>query len=265
MWQVQYTYPGGCAQALTFSYDDGTVHDRRLADIFNRAGLRGTFHLNAGTLDTPGKLTRTELTALFEGHEIAAHTLTHPYPSHQPREVNLAQLVEDRRQLEAAARKPVRGLSYPFGDYAGGFKALAFAAGIDYARTVESHGTFAWPEDFLLWHPTCHHKMAAELWEKFTFPQPSFYLRLMYVWGHSYEFENDDNWGEFEEFCQQAGAASGIWFATNGEIMDYILAVRNLRWSVDGTMAVNPSATSVYLRTGGGLRELRPGLNRLAG
>ena len=47
-------FPGGKRKALVLSYDDGRVEDRRLVEIFNRHGLRGTFHLNSGNLDQPG-------------------------------------------------------------------------------------------------------------------------------------------------------------------------------------------------------------------
>lgn len=49
-------YPGGVMKALTLSYDDGVVHDRRLVEICNRYGLRGTFNLNSGTLGNPGRI-----------------------------------------------------------------------------------------------------------------------------------------------------------------------------------------------------------------
>ena len=45
---MEYLYPGGLAKAITFSYDDGQVYDRRLIEIFNQAGFKGTFHLNSG-------------------------------------------------------------------------------------------------------------------------------------------------------------------------------------------------------------------------
>lgn len=43
-----YLFPGGKAKALTMSYDDGKVQDRRLIDIFNKYGIKGTFNLNYG-------------------------------------------------------------------------------------------------------------------------------------------------------------------------------------------------------------------------
>ena len=41
-------FPNGKSKAFTMSYDDGTIHDRRLVEIMNRYGIRGTFNLNAG-------------------------------------------------------------------------------------------------------------------------------------------------------------------------------------------------------------------------
>lgn len=43
-------FPGGRFKALTLSYDDGKVMDRRLVELFNRYGLKATFHLNSGLL-----------------------------------------------------------------------------------------------------------------------------------------------------------------------------------------------------------------------
>ena len=46
--KVYTCFPGGKAKALTMSYDDGKVQDRRLIDIFNKYGIKGTFNLNYG-------------------------------------------------------------------------------------------------------------------------------------------------------------------------------------------------------------------------
>lgn len=41
-------FQNGKAKALTLSYDDGVIHDKRLIDILNRYGLKATFNLNSG-------------------------------------------------------------------------------------------------------------------------------------------------------------------------------------------------------------------------
>ena len=43
-------FPEGRQHAFTLSYDDGQVFDKRLVEMFNKYGLKATFHLNAGTL-----------------------------------------------------------------------------------------------------------------------------------------------------------------------------------------------------------------------
>ncbi len=262
---IQYTFPKDAQRALTFSYDDGVTADRRLVGIFNRYGLKSTFHLNSGSLGSPRCVMREEVQTLYGGHEIAAHTKNHPWPSQQPNEVNLAQLIDDRRALEELAGYPVRGMSYPFGDYGNGFAALLPAAGIDYSRTVQAHHDFYLPDNFLIWNPTCHHNDRLDsLWNDFAAKKPwQTTMRLMYVWGHSYEFDNDGNWDAFEEFCKRAGDTPDIWFATNGQVMDYIVAVRRLKWGVEGRLVDNPSAVSVYARMDGGVVELKPGRNAL--
>ena len=268
---IQFVYPTGAPRALTFSYDDGVIQDRQLVEIFNRYNLKATFHLNSGKLGQQHCVTKEEAAGLYKGHEIAAHTYNHPFPSQLPNEANLAQLLDDRRELEAIAGKPVRGFSYPFGDVGNNYPAMLPMAGIDYARTVTSHGSFELPDDFLFWHPTCHHNNNIDqLWDEFIKPIPwRRLLLLMYIWGHSYEFDNDDNWDLIENFCAKAAATENIWFATNGEIMDYIVAVRRLKWSMDGKFVNNPSALSVFILQRehwddkGDIFEIKPGLNIL--
>ena len=48
--KVYCCYPGGKHKALTMSYDDGKQEDLRLVEIFNRYGIKGTFHINSGLI-----------------------------------------------------------------------------------------------------------------------------------------------------------------------------------------------------------------------
>ena len=47
-------FPQGKTKALTMSYDDCQIYDRRLVSIFNQYGINGTFHLNSGNLGKVG-------------------------------------------------------------------------------------------------------------------------------------------------------------------------------------------------------------------
>ena len=77
--KVYCCFPGGKHKALTMSYDDGRLEDRRLIEIFNRNGIRGTFHLNSGLwAGDARRIQPEEIAELYRGHEVACHTATHP-------------------------------------------------------------------------------------------------------------------------------------------------------------------------------------------
>jgi hypothetical protein len=104
------------------------------------------------------------------------------------------------------------------------------------------------PEDWLSWKATCHHnKQLMELAEQFVQLSKRQYLYMMYVWGHSYEFDNDNNWELIERFCEFIGHRDEIWYATNIEIVDYMKAFESLRFAVSNEFVYNPSAASVWL------------------
>ena len=260
---VIYTcFPGGRHKALTMSYDDGRIEDRRLVDIFNRNGIKGTFHLNSGLsdTDTERRIPRSEWGTLYQGHEISCHTVLHPTIARSPIEQVALQVLEDRRVLEEAAGYPVRGLSYPNGSYSEEICKLLPSLGIEYARVVGNTDDFGMPQDFMRWTSTCHHNHnLIENGKKFLDLFKTQYLYLMYVWGHSYEFTNHDNWELMEEFCSMMGGQENIWYATNIEIVDYMKAAKNLKYTVDGEHVYNPNSASVWVSVDGKITEVPGG------
>ena len=82
--------------------------------------------------------------------------------------------------------------------------------------------------------------------------------KLFYLWGHSYEFSDDDNWELIEEFCARMADNPDIWYATNGEIYAYTEAARQIVSSVDGQMLYNPTARTLYLEISGEKKLLEP-------
>jgi peptidoglycan/xylan/chitin deacetylase (PgdA/CDA1 family) len=253
-------FPGGRIRAVTLSYDDGVIEDRRLVQILNRYGLKGTFHLNSSSLGREKNLGAAEIATLFRGHEISAHSVTHPHLNIVPREQLAAELLEDRRALEALAGYPVRGMSYPFGTYSQKILDTLPALGIEYARTVESHGQFHLPDNLLLWHPTCHHgQNLAQKTEAFFTENPKGRPRLLYVWGHSYEFPRHNNWDIIEQFAERVSREESAWCATNIEIADYMRALSQLRVSVDGTRVQNFASFPLWITWNDVPREISPG------
>jgi hypothetical protein len=256
---IYICYPEGKHKVLTMSYDDGKLEDRKLISIFNRYGIKGSFHLNSG-LDGEQYIPSSEYIELYRGHEVSAHTSTHPTISRSPIEQVALQVLKDRKELEEIMGYPVRGLSYPNGSYSEPIKKLLPSIGIRYARIVGNSDGFALPSDYYEWKATCHHNHnLLQLGKEFCSLFKTQYLYMMYVWGHSYEFTIDNNWELMEKFCELVGGREDIWYATNIEIVDYMEAADRLRFTVGGDKVYNPSYDSVWISVNGKVLEIKGG------
>ncbi|AIQ46534.1 polysaccharide deacetylase [Paenibacillus sp. FSL R7-0273] len=270
MKRITKLWPGGKTKAFTLSYDDGVEQDRRLLEIFNTYNLKATFNLNSGIQHegsfwvdkgiTIRRMNPEGLKGLYEGHEIAVHSLTHPVLPELPRENVLTELLDDKRNLERQFGYLVTGMAYPYGAYNAATIEVLKACGLEYARTVNSHLKFNLPYNPYEWHPTCHHNHPElmNLTESFL-ADASGSLSLFYVWGHSYEFDVQDNWELIEAFSQSISNHPEVWYATNIEIIRYIEAHGKLKFSADCTMVYNPCALAIWISVDGQAVEVPPG------
>lgn len=258
--QILKCFPGGKFKALTMSYDDGRNADQRLVDIFNQNGVKGTFHLNSGLLGQPDRIPANQVKGLYQGHEVSAHTVNHPTIARCPKEQVVQELLEDRIRLEEIVGYPVRGLSYPNGSHSKTVREILPYLGYEYSRVAETTNGFGLPEDFFQWKATCHHNHnLIELGQQFVELHKKQYLYLMYVWGHSYEFDTDQNWDLIERFCDLVGNREDIWYASNIEIVDYLNAWEQLQFAASMKFVYNPSVSPVWLSVGGQIIEIKGG------
>ena len=254
-------FPDFKKKALTLSYDDGMIYDKKLVEILNKYGLKCTFNLNSGELapqadDTRRRLTRPEAIELYSGgiHEVAVHGLKHLQLDAVADEIAVNDVLEDRKNLERMFGKIIKGMAYAYGTFDDGAVDILRRCGIKYARTVISTEKFDIPSDWLRLPATCHHSnpRLGELTERFLCdekPRNAWWNapKLFYLWGHSYEFEDNGNWNVIENFAAKTGGRDDVWYATNGEIYDYIRAFDGLEYSVDGSAVYNPSCLGVWI------------------
>lgn len=262
MSRIFMRFPGGKAKALTLSYDDGVEQDIRLIEIMVQHGLKGTFNISSGLYAAEGtvypkgvlgrKMTKSVAQKVYleNAMEVAVHGLTHPNLNKFPDNVCAYEVMQDRTNLEEDFGTFIRGMAYPYGSYSDSVVEILKMCGIVYSRTVESTERFDIPTDWLRMPATCHHKnprlmeLARNFVENNTKLDPS----LFYLWGHSYEFERDDNWNVIEEFASYIGNRDDIWYATNIEIYDYIAAYKQLIFTMNGKKVYNPTNTTVYFQ-----------------
>ena len=276
MRSVFMRYPGGRAKAVTFSYDDGCVGDRRLAALFDKYGLKCTFNLNSSRTSN---YTDEELREVFlsKGHEIAVHGANHrPNGNLRPIE-GIRDVLDCRLALEKRCGRIIRGMAYPdsgitlmgnFGTYEQ-VKAYLTELDIAYARTLGGdNDSFMLPADFHAWMPTAHHDNPKifEYIDKFLtldLSEKAYHARrmprLFYIWGHSFELDRNDNWEHMEEICRRFADNDEIWYATNMEIYDYVEGYLRLVYSADGHRIYNPSLFTIWIDVDKVLYEIKPG------
>lgn len=226
----------GKMKAITFSYDDGVMQDKRLVDLFNKYGLKATFNLNSERFGQEAYLVRegvkvehfkvnaNEVKMLYSGHEIAAHTLTHPNLCKLDTEEIIRQVEQDRINLSNIVGYDVCGMAYPGGGTNHDDRVVSVIrehTQVRYARTIECTYNFEPQSQLYEFKPTVYHmefdKMF-ELGEAFIKAQPDS-PQIFYIWGHSYEFDIKNTWDKFETFCKMMSGHDDIFYGTNREIL----------------------------------------------
>ena len=253
-------FPSGKRKAVTLSYDDGVEQDIHLMELLEQYQMKCTFNLNSGCYPPEGtvypagtihrRMPESEVSRLYRSPfvEVAGHSFTHPFLEQITPSQVMKEIVDDRIKLEKQFGRLIRGFAYPYGTYNDTVVELLRAAGIVYARTVKSHHGFTLPKDWLRLETTCHHDdpMLTELAMRFVTETPERDSWLFYLWGHSYEFEANDNWNVIEDFFKTVSGKDDIWYATNLEVYEYCMAYERLIFSADGETVYNPSVISVW-------------------
>lgn len=254
------TYPNGYMKAATFSYDDGVVEDLELISIFDTYGVKGAFNLNSGRMnDAQGTRLKPDVAAsAYDNHEVASHSLTHPDLTTLTYDEIMSQIVDDQSNIEKITGKAVKGVAYPLGKPTNDTRLLDIMrlSGIKYARGIGATKKFSLPTDFMRLTPSGHHKTESGLIDSFIEQTTDNEMLLLYIWGHAYEFDDDNNWELIESFCEKLSDQDDIWLATNIEIVEYVKAMRELE--IKDNQIINSSPITLCVKVGEQLTEILP-------
>lgn len=279
-------YPGGKPKAVTLSYDDGIIQDKRFSDLLKKYNIKCTFNINGKSLRDPEKELPDDVIKeciLDRGHEVAVHGLLHRAEGSIRPIAGIRDVLDCRLDLEKRFGIIIRGMAYPDSgitrcpdkntDYET-IKSYLSELDIAYSRTLlGDNNKFFLPSDWYKWMPTAHHYNAEifnyiEEFVGFDFNSPKLYSshrfsRLFYLWGHSYEFDNEYNgksgWEHIEKICEKLGGKEDTWYATNIEIHDYVEAYNSIRYSADETIMYNPTLYTLWFEIDNKLYSINPG------
>ncbi len=253
-------YPNFKSKAVTFSYDDGIIQDIKTIEILRKHNMKGTFNLNYGQSNEPkfridkgGKeidcshLDLEKNISVYDGMEIANHTLNHPHLQDLSYNVQEEEYSLGREKLEKLFQRKVYGAAYPYGTYNRDTFKVQKKLNVEYDRTTRSTYDFSLPYNWLLWNPTIHHrdKRIYKILEEFQKADKE--LALLYIWGHSYEFAIDHNFELLDDICKILEMNDEIACMTNHEIYTYVNAANSLYYSRMTKEFINISDVDIYL------------------
>ena len=147
----------GKLKAVTFSFDDAVLQDKRTIDILNKYNLKATFNANSaclglkdqyeanGRVINRDKFLPTEIKELYSNHEVAVHTLSHEFLPNLADEMVTWQVEEDRKALSKLVGYDVVGMAYPCGGVNNDDRVASViknTTGVKYARTTVSTHNF---------------------------------------------------------------------------------------------------------------------------
>ena len=287
-------YPGFTLKAATFSYDDGVAEDIKTIESLNKYGAKGTFNVVAKFADGKDRLlgyykdkgtTQAEVVDyildLYDGHEIANHTYSHPPvqlevgQSSQDSYGNvlngvdantvISQIADNHTYMKDLLGIEMSGIAW---SYSGPYKRTDYRtihneildSGYLYARNHTDSYSFDLPTDWFKWNTTCSISKMPQVTDQFVALDTD-EMKLLYIWGHSYEYANPTRYGSGDWNTLEENLAKledeGVWFATNKEVYDYINALNKVIYNVNSV--TNGSDITVYVQVNGKNVELEAG------
>lgn len=225
-------------KAVTFSYDDGVTQDIRLIELLNKYGLKCTFNLNSELLGKSGMLNRNgskichykivpeDVKYVYDGHEVAVHTLTHPNLTQQDDEEIIRQVENDRINLSELVGYEVVGMAYPCGGINNDDRVADIIknnTGVKYSRTITNTDSLDPRENLYRFDPNVYHILQYDRLMQMSrdfIELEADSPKIFYVWGHSYEMDiESDYWNKLEEFFKLISGRNDIFYGTNSEII----------------------------------------------
>lgn len=263
---IQKLYPGGKAKVFSVTYDDGVLQDVRFVALLNRYGLKGTFNLNSHLMEQGftwahesgmpvTRLSSARAAQLYDGHEVASHTLTHPYLHGLNEDQLLYELQTDKDNLQRLFGQEIRGFAVPFDYYSPLIEACAHRCGFAYVRTPEEWLSFTPPPDRYNWKAGIFHlrEDLAEHMEAFLDSTDE--LALCQIVGHSYDLDAENKWPLMEHLFQKVSAATDVLPITTIELITYLTAMDKAQ--ITQNAIINDSDQSLWFAIDGQPREVK--------
>ena len=195
-------------KSFVFAIDDGTIFDKKTVAIFNKYGIKATFNLNSGLQDfvwykdwlEVRRLRLEENKGIYDGHEVASHSLTHPFLTSLSDEDVFREVGEDIDNLKNIFHREIESFSFPFDGFDERTIGIIKNLGITHIILPAIDDSFRFPID------TCHIKVTSWNIDDALAKVQRFFeddrAELFVYLSHSYDYEFDGSYDKLEELCR---------------------------------------------------------------
>ena len=199
-----------------FAIDDGTIYDKKVIDIFNKYNIRATFNLNSGLQDfvwykddkPVERLKLYENRHIYDNHEVASHSLTHPWLTSLSDEDVYREVKEDVDNIERIFARKVTTFSFPFDYFDERTINIVKSVGITHIILPEIDDSFKLPSDlFHIKVTSWNIDEALEKADRFIKDKDA---QLFVYLSHSYDYEFSNAYDKLERLCQKVSSDKNI-------------------------------------------------------
>ena len=239
---------------VTTSWDDGDILDKRLSDLLEAYGIKGTFYIPGNYRKDP--LLTEDILRISKINEIGGHTTTHPDLRKITQYEQEDETGENKKWLEGILNTKIKMFCYPSGFYNTSVVEAVKKAGFLGARTTNLGSITSPSNPYLIdttmqVYPFPFRKLdkkkyyLGKILQPYTQRAPglralgvptfSMYSWLsvakatfdtalrngevFHLWGHSWEIEKYDMWDELEKLLQYIGNRKNCVYLTNSELL----------------------------------------------
>ena len=260
-------YPNGKKKAFNITYDDGVLQDIRFIELLDKYGIKATFNLNSELMQNEFEWTHEKgmiikrvnqsvAKDIYKNHEIASHTLTHPFMNDLSEEDILYQMKQDKKNLEELFGRKVYGFAVPFDYYSDLIADCAKKSGFEYARMSDERYSYCPPDEYYYWAAGTYHIMPGfkEFVEGFFETEEE--LALCQIVGHSYDLDTENMWETLEAIMERVSKDDDIVSMTNIELVRYLKAMRNAK--ITEKEIENDSEQELWFEISGKIISVKP-------
>ena len=215
---------------VCLSFDDGTIYDLKFIDLLNKYNLKATLNLNSQLFDfvwyyKESPIKRLDLNLVkdkYRGHEVASHSLTHPYFSSLKEDEVIKEVKDDILNLSNIFGYQVVGFAFPFHDQTEqNIQTVKNNVNVSYIR-------YSYLTDDFMPKDRYHVPINAlyddiDIYEKLTrFKEDKNENGLFLIAGHSYEFEMKNDWNKIEDLLKYLSSDKELVVKPTKEAVDIL-------------------------------------------